>query len=37
MLVGVGLEYLWPQTLVLGVMAVVLLVLSTRSFHVRLE
>lgn len=37
MLKGVGLEYLWPQTLVLCVMAFVLLGLSTRSFHIRLE
>jgi ABC-2 type transport system permease protein len=37
MLKGVGLEYLWPQTLVLCAMAVVLLTVSTRSFHVRLE
>jgi ABC-2 type transport system permease protein len=37
MLVGVGLDYLWPETLVLGTMALVLLVLSVRSFHSRLE
>ncbi|HEY7683705.1 MAG TPA: ABC transporter permease [Gemmatimonadales bacterium] len=37
MLKGVGLEYLWPQTLVLCGMALVLLTLSTRSFHIRLE
>jgi ABC-2 type transport system permease protein len=37
MLKGTGLEYLWSQTLVLGGMAAVLLTLSTRSFHVRLE
>jgi ABC-2 type transport system permease protein len=37
MLKGVGLEYLWPQTLVLCGMAFVLLTLSTKSFHIRLE
>jgi ABC-2 type transport system permease protein len=37
MLKGVGLAYLWPQTLVLLVMATVLLILSTRSFRARLE
>jgi ABC-2 type transport system permease protein len=37
MLKGVGLEYLWSQTLVLCAMAVILLTVSTRSFHVRLE
>ena len=37
MLQGVGLGYLWPQTLILCGMAVVLLVLSTRSFHIRLD
>jgi ABC-2 type transport system permease protein len=37
MLKGVGLEHLWPHTLVLCAMALVLLTLSTRSFHVRLE
>lgn len=37
MLLGVGLDYLWPETLMLGAMALLLLVLSTRSFHVRLE
>lgn len=37
MLKGVGLEYLWPQTLVLCLMAFVLLTVSTRSFHIRLE
>ncbi|HUR95160.1 MAG TPA: ABC transporter permease [Gemmatimonadales bacterium] len=37
MLKGVGLDYLWPQTLVLCGMACVLLGLSTRSFHIRLE
>ena len=37
MLKGVGLEYLWRETLVLVAMALVLLTLSTRSFHERLE
>lgn len=37
MLVGVGLDYLWPDTLVLAGMAAILLVLSIRSFHARLE
>lgn len=37
MLMGVGLDYLWPQTLVLAGMAALLLALSTRSFHIRLE
>ncbi len=37
MLKGVGLAYLWPATLVLLAMAVVLLAASTRSFHERLE
>jgi ABC-2 type transport system permease protein len=36
MLKGVGLEYLWPQTLVLCGMAVAVLTLSTRSFNIRL-
>jgi ABC-2 type transport system permease protein len=37
MLKGVGLAYLWPQTLILSAMAVILLTLSIRSFHARLE
>jgi ABC-2 type transport system permease protein len=37
MLKGVGLDYLWPQTLVLCGMALALLGLSTKSFHIRLE
>ena len=37
MLKGVGLDYLWPQTVVLCGMALVLLGLSTKSFHIRLE
>lgn len=37
MLKGVGITYLWRETLVLAVMAAVLLVLSIRSFKVRLE
>lgn len=36
MLKGVGLAYLWPETLVLVVMAVILLTISARSFNVRL-
>jgi ABC-2 type transport system permease protein len=37
MLEGVGLEYLWRETLVLAAMAVVLLGLSARSFRTRLQ
>jgi len=37
MLKGVGLTYLWRETLVLFAMAAVLLMLSTRSFRARLE
>jgi ABC-2 type transport system permease protein len=37
MLKGVGLSYLWQETAVLGLMAVVLLTISTRSFKVRLQ
>jgi ABC-2 type transport system permease protein len=37
MLKGTGLDYLWRETLVLLLMAAVLLALSTRSFHERLE
>jgi len=37
MLKGIGLAYLWPATLVLLGMAMVLLVASTRSFHERLD
>ena len=37
MLKGVGLSYLWRDTLVLLAMAVSLLTLSTRSFRARLE
>lgn len=37
MLKGVGLTYLWRETAVLGFMALVLLIMSTRSFKVRLE
>ena len=33
MLKGVGLDYLWQETLVLAAMALVLLALSTRSFQ----
>ncbi|HEU4643400.1 MAG TPA: ABC transporter permease [Gemmatimonadaceae bacterium] len=37
MLEGVGLGYLWRETLVLAAMALVLLAVSARSFNVRLE
>jgi ABC-2 type transport system permease protein len=37
MLKGVGLEYLWQETLILTAMALVLLVASVRSFKERLE
>jgi ABC-2 type transport system permease protein len=37
MLKGTGLDFLWSQTLILAGMAAVLLTLSTRSFHSRLE
>jgi len=37
MLSGVGLSILWQDTLILALMAIVLLVLSARSFHVRLD
>ena len=37
MLKGVGIGYLWQETVVLGVMAAILLVASTRSFKVRLQ
>ena len=37
MLKGVGLEYLWKETLILAGIATVLLVVSTRAFRVRLE
>jgi ABC-2 type transport system permease protein len=37
MLKGVGLSYLWPETLALAVMTLVLLVASARSFKVRLQ
>lgn len=37
MLKGVGLEYLWRETLILCAMAATLLTLSTRAFHTRLE
>jgi ABC-2 type transport system permease protein len=37
MLKGVGLAYLWPETLVLLLMAAVLLAASARSFQPRLE
>jgi len=37
MLKGVGITYLWRETLVLALMAAVLLVLAIRTFRVRLE
>lgn len=37
MLKGVGLAYLWQETLVLAAMATMLLVAATRSFKVRLQ
>jgi drug efflux transport system permease protein len=37
MLKGIGLAYVWRETLVLGAMAAVLLVASMRSFNERLE
>ena len=37
MLAGVGLDYLWRETLALAGMAALLLVLSVRVFHSRLE
>jgi len=37
MLKGVGLTYLWHETLVLAAMTLVLLVASARSFNVRLQ
>ncbi len=37
MLKGVGLGFLWRETLILAAMALVLLAMSARSFHVRLE
>jgi ABC-2 type transport system permease protein len=37
MLKGIGLEYLWRETLILGVMALLLLLASMRSFNERLE
>jgi ABC-2 type transport system permease protein len=36
MLKGVGLEYLWKETIILGGIAVLLLAVSTRSFKARL-
>jgi ABC-2 type transport system permease protein len=37
MLKGIGLEYVWRETLYLAAMAAVLLAASVRSFHERLE
>ena len=37
MLKGVGITFLWRETLILAAMTLVLLVASARSFHVRLQ
>jgi ABC-2 type transport system permease protein len=37
MLKGVGISYLWPETLILAAMTLVLLIASARSFRVRLQ
>ena len=37
MLKGVGLTYLWRETLILGAMAALLLIASAHSFHTRLD
>jgi len=37
MLKGVGLSYVWQETMILAAMALVLLVASTQSFKVRLQ
>ena len=37
MLKGVGLHYIWRETLILGGMAFLLLAASTRSFKIRLQ
>jgi ABC-2 type transport system permease protein len=37
MLKGVGLSILWPETLILTAMMLVLLTASARSFHARLQ
>jgi ABC-2 type transport system permease protein len=37
MLKGIGLEYLWRETIFMAALAVVLLAASVRSFHERLE
>jgi ABC-2 type transport system permease protein len=37
MLKGVGLDYIWRETLILGGMAFLLLTASTRSFKIRLQ
>jgi ABC-2 type transport system permease protein len=37
MLKGVGMTYLWRETLILAAMALVLLMASARSFHTRLD
>ncbi|HEX6179429.1 MAG TPA: ABC transporter permease [Thermoanaerobaculia bacterium] len=37
MLKGIGIAYLWQETLILAAMALVLLTAATRSFHERLD
>ena len=37
MLKGVGLEHVWPQTLILAAMSALLLTAAARSFNARLE
>ena len=37
MLKGIGISYLWPETLILAAMTLVLLIASARSFRVRLQ
>jgi len=37
MLKGIGLDYLWKETLILAGMSAVLLLISARAFKARLE
>ena len=37
MLKGVGFAYIWKETLILGGMTLVLMVVSVRNFKIRLE
>jgi ABC-2 type transport system permease protein len=37
MLKGIGIEYLWRETAILAAMALLLLVMATRSFHAHLD